>query len=166
MASRSADGSSVIVRVARREDVPAVVRLLADDVLGAQRERVEDPVAPVYLRAFDDMAGQSGNELLVAVRDDEIVGCLQLTIIPGLSRAGMRRAQIEGVRVSARHRGAQVGERLVSEAIASARAAGCGLVQLTTDVTRADARRFYERLGFEATHLGMKLSLAAPPGRA
>jgi ribosomal protein S18 acetylase RimI-like enzyme len=149
----------VIVRAATREDVPAIVRLLADDALGAARERVEDPVAPVYLRAFDEIAAQPGNRLLVADRDGAVVGCLQLTIIPSLSRAGMRRAQLESVRVSSRYRGARVGEQLVKEAIARARAAGCGLVQLTSDVTRADARRFYERLGFEATHIGMKLLL-------
>jgi len=159
MALQSADRSSVGVRLARREDIPAIVRLLADDVLGAHRELVEDPVAPIYLHAFDEMAGQPGNELFVAVRDDEVIGCLQLTIITGMSRAGMRRAQLEGVRVSARHRGAQVGERLVLEAIARAREAGCGLVQLTSNATRGDAQRFYERLGFEATHVGLKLSL-------
>ena len=161
----SMDKASVTVRVASRDDVPAIVRLLADDVLGAGRELVEEPVAPIYLRAFDEMAGQPGNQLLVAVRDDEVVGCVQLTIIAGLSRAGMRRAQLEGVRVSARHRGVRVGEQLVEAAIARAQAAGCGLVQLTSDTTRADARRFYERLGFEATHVGMKLSLARSPTR-
>jgi ribosomal protein S18 acetylase RimI-like enzyme len=149
-----------VVRSARRRDVPAIVRLLADDPLGAQRELVEDPVADVYLRAFDEMAGQPANQLLVAVNEDDVIGCLQLTIITGLSRRGMRRAQLEGVRVSSMHRGAKVGERLVLEAIARARAAGCGLVQLTSDVSRVDAKRFYERLGFEATHVGMKLSLA------
>jgi ribosomal protein S18 acetylase RimI-like enzyme len=159
MAQNSVDDAPVSVRVAQREDVPAIVRLLADDVLGAQRELVEDPVAQVYLRAFDEMAAQSGNEILVAVREREVVGCLQLTIITGLSRAGVRRAQLEGVRVSATHRNMHIGERLVLDAIARARAAGCGLVQLTSDATRADARRFYERLGFEATHVGMKLSL-------
>lgn len=159
MTPKTTDDASVVVRSATREDVAAIVRLLADDVLGAQRERVEDPVAPVYLAAFDEMAAQSGHELLVAERDGEVVGCLQLTIIPGLSRAGMRRAQLESVRVSSRHRGVHIGERLVNEAIARARAAGCGLVQLTSDVTRTDARRFYERLGFEATHIGMKLPL-------
>ncbi len=150
---------SVAVRLARREDVPAIVRLLADDVLGRHRERVEDPVAPAYLRAFDDMAAQAGNELLVAVRDGEVVGCLQLTMVTGLSRAGMRRAQLEGVRVSAHHRGQGIGERLVTAAIARAKAAGCGLVQLTSDATRTDAVRFYKRLGFESTHVGMKMSL-------
>ena len=160
MSSHPADDATVTVRPARRDDVPAIVRLLADDALGARRERVEDPVAPVYLQAFDEMAAQPGNELLVAIRDDQVVGCLQLTVIAGLSRAGMRRAQLESVRVSGRHRGQRIGERLVADAIARARAAGCGLVQLTSDTTRSDARRFYERLGFEATHVGFKLPLA------
>lgn len=150
---------SIVVRHARREDVPAIVRMLADDVLGSKRELVEDPVAPAYLRAFDEMAAQSGNELLVAVQDNEVIGCLQLTIATGLSRRGMRRAILEGVRVSSKHRGAKVGEQLVLDAVSRARAAGCGLVQLTSDASRADARRFYERLGFVATHVGMKLSL-------
>jgi N-acetylglutamate synthase-like GNAT family acetyltransferase len=154
-----ADRIAVVVRLARREDVGAIVRLLADDVLGAARERVEDPVAPVYLRAFDDMAAQPGNQLLVAERDGDVIGCLQLTILTGLSRQGMRRGLLEAVRVSARYRGARVGEQLVLEAIARARAAGCGLVQLTSDATRVDAQRFYERLGFEKTHVGMKKSL-------
>ena len=154
------DRAAVIVRLARRQDVSAVVRLLADDVLGRHRERVEEPVAPVYLRAFDAMAAQPGNELLVATLGDELVGCLQLTMVAGLSRAGMRRAHLEGVRVCGRHRGQGIGERLVSAAIARARTAGCGLVQLTSDTTRTDALRFYERLGFKATHVGMKLSLA------
>jgi GNAT superfamily N-acetyltransferase len=150
---------SVIVRPARRDELPAIVRLLADDALGAQRELIEDPIAPIYVRAFDEMLAHAGNELLVAVRDDEVIGCLQLTFIIGLSRRGMRRAQLEGVRVSRHHRGAKVGELLIIEAIARARTAGCGLMQLTSDVSRTDARRFYERLGFKATHIGMKLAL-------
>jgi ribosomal protein S18 acetylase RimI-like enzyme len=150
---------TIAIRPAQRDDVPTIVRLLADDALGAHRELVEDPVAPVYLRAFDEMTAQPGNELLVAVDGDEVIGCLQLTIITGLSRRGMRRAQLEGVRVGSQHRGARVGEQLVLDAIARARAAGCGLVQLTSDVSRLDARRFYERLGFTATHIGMKLAL-------
>jgi len=149
----------VTVRTATRDDVPVIVRLLADDALGAQRELLEDPVASVYLQAFDEMASQPGNDLLVAERDDKVIGCLQLTIISGLSRRGARRAQIEGVRVSSSHRGEKVGEQLVLAAIARARARGCGLVQLTSDVSRLDARRFYERFGFKATHIGMKLTL-------
>jgi ribosomal protein S18 acetylase RimI-like enzyme len=154
----------VTVRPAQREDVPAIVRLLADDLLGAKRERVEEPTASNYFRAFDEVAADPGNELLVAVLGDEVIGCLQLTIIPGLSRAGMKRAQLESVRVSSRHRGARVGEQLVRAALARARTAGCGLVQLTSDVSRTDARRFYERLGFVATHIGMKLSLPEESG--
>ena len=92
-----------------------------------------------------------------------MIGCLQLTIVTGLSRRGIRRAQLEGVRVSSEHRGEKVGEQLVQYAIARARAAGCGLVQLTSDVSRLDARRFYEKLGFKATHIGMKLPLAKEP---
>ena len=151
---------TITMRTARREDVPAIVRLLADDELGAKRERVEEPVAANYFRAFDEIAADPGNELLVAVQGDQVVGCLQLTIIPGLSRVGMKRGQLESVRVGSRHRGARVGEQLVLEAIARARAAGCGLVQLTSDSSRTDAQRFYQRLGFVATHVGMKLSLS------
>jgi ribosomal protein S18 acetylase RimI-like enzyme len=151
---------TITIRPATREDVPVIVRLLADDALGSRRELLEDPVAPVYLRAFDEMAEQPANELLVAVKGDEVIGCLQMTIVTGLSRRGVRRAQLEGVRVSSEHRGEKVGEQLVQHAIARARAAGCGLVQLTSDVSRLDARRFYEKLGFKATHIGMKLPLA------
>ncbi len=97
--------------------------------------------------------------ILVAEIDGAIVGGLQFTVIPGLARGGMRRGQIEGVRVATGQRGHRLGERLVAEAIARARAAGCGLVQLTTDRSRPDAHAFYERLGFAATHLGMKLML-------
>ncbi len=154
---------TITIRPATREDVPVIVRLLADDALGSRREILEDPVAPVYLRAFDEMAEQPANELLVAVTGDQVIGCLQLTIVTGLSRRGIRRAQLEGVRVSSEHRGEKVGERLVQYAIARARAAGCGLVQLTSDVSRLDARRFYEKLGFKATHIGMKLPLAKEP---
>ena len=146
------------IRLAQREDVPALARLLADDALGAGRETPDDP-AP-YERAFDAMQAQGGNDVLVAEGEDgAILGCLQLTLIAGLSRRGMTRAQIEGVRVLGAHRGARIGEALVQEAIARAKAAGSGLVQLTTDKSRADAHRFYERLGFVATHEGMKLPL-------
>ena len=149
----------MVIRAGRREDLPAVVRLLADDPLGATRERYAEPLPPEYPVAFEAMQKQGGNELLVAELDGAVVGCLQLTLIPGLSRLGTTRAQIEGVRVDARARGRQIGEALVRAAIDRARAAGCGLVQLTTDRTREDAHRFYERLGFAATHLGMKLDL-------
>ena len=150
---------SATIRVAKRDDLAAIVSLLADDALGAKREIVSDPVAQVYVDAFDAMCAQTGNELLVADLAGEVIGCLQLTLTAGLSRSGMMRATIEGVRVSSAHRGQRIGEFLMQAAIDRAREVGCGLVQLTTDRTRVDAQRFYERLGFESTHLGMKLAL-------
>ena len=154
------------IRPATTAELPEIVRLLADDPLGAQRERFEDPLPPAYPKAFDAIARQHGNEVLIAVEPkpdptggDRVVGCLQLTIIPGLARLGTTRAQIDSVRVDARHRGQGIGEALVHGAIDLAREAGCGLVQLTTDKSRSDAHRFYERLGFIASHEGMKLTL-------
>jgi ribosomal protein S18 acetylase RimI-like enzyme len=107
------------------------------------------------------MSAQGGNELLVATIGDEVVGCVQLTMIPGLSRTGLKRGQIEGVRVHSGRRGQQIGEQLVRAAIERARDAGCGLVQLTTDASRTGAHGFYEKLGFAASHIGMKLALGA-----
>lgn len=153
--------ASVMVRLATAEDLPAVVRLLADDPLGTQREQVAEPLPRAYQAAFAAMQAQTGNDLLVAERAGDVVGCLQLTIIPGISRLGAVRAQIEGVRVAATERGAGLGELLVRGAIDRAQRAGCDLVQLTTDATRADALRFYERLGFQATHVGMKLHITS-----
>ncbi|HEU4423926.1 MAG TPA: GNAT family N-acetyltransferase [Pilimelia sp.] len=147
----------VAFRPARRSDVPAILALLADDSLGAGREPVTD--AAPYLRAFDEIDADPRNELVVADRDGEVVGTLQLTVIPSLSRRGARRAQIEAVRVHADLRGAGLGRRMIGWAVDRARAHGCALVQLTTDKRRTDAHRFYRSLGFEATHEGMKLPL-------
>lgn len=151
---------SLRFRSATLADLPVIVRLLADDALGATRERPADPLPREYRDAFADMQAQTGNDCLLAEADGAVAGCLQLTVIPGLSRTGMRRAQIEGVRVDRRYRGRGVGEALLRHAVERARAAGCGLVQLTTDKTRPDALRFYERLGFSASHEGLKLDLA------
>lgn len=151
--------STVHVRPARRDDVPAIVHLLADDTLGASREQPTDPLPQAYWDAFDAISTQRGNELLVAEADGEVVGCLQLTVIPGLSRMGATRGQLEGVRVSSKHRGRHIGEALVAAATDRARELGCTIVQLTTDRTRVDAHRFYERLGFESTHIGMKRAI-------
>lgn len=151
--------SALEFRLATARDLPAVVRLLADDALGATRERFADPLPGEYARAFAAMQVQGGNDLLVATIGGDIVGCLQLTIVPGLSRFGAIRGQIEGVRVASAQRGQKIGEAMIRHAIDRCRAAGCSLVQLTSDVTRVDAKRFYERLGFEATHVGMKLKL-------
>ncbi|MFH0132590.1 GNAT family N-acetyltransferase [Variovorax sp. VaC1] len=150
------------IRTAVQADLPAIAAMLADDVLGASRERPGD--LSVYESAWRQMQAQAGNEVLVAVVGAQVVGCLQLIVIPGLARQGALRAQIEGVRVASTHRGQDIGERMFVHAIERARAAGCHLVQLTTDKRRTDAHRFYERLGFEATHEGMKLELGAAAG--
>lgn len=144
-------------RIAQKEDLPMIVRLLEDDALGSQREKYEEPLPEEYYQAFDAMKEQTGNQILLAMEDKAVIGCLQLTIIPGLARRGMKRAQIEGVRIDKNFRGEGLGEALFKEAIAIAKAEKCGLVQLTTDKQRDGAHRFYERLGFSASHEGMKL---------
>lgn len=146
-------------RKANKNDVYAIVRLLADDELGSQRERFEEPLPSTYYDAFDAVESQTGNEIILAVENDKVIGCLQLTIIPGLARQGMKRAQIEGVRVDREYRGKKIGEQLFKKAIALAKSEECGLVQLTTDKKRGDAHRFYDKLGFSASHEGMKLIL-------
>ena len=147
-------------RDAQKNDLPAIVAMLADDDLGATRERNEVPLPTQYIDAFENIIAQTGNRLIVAIDTNNIVaGCLQLTITPGLARLGMSRATIEGVRIRSDLRSTGLGEKLFQYAIDQARNAGCGLVQLTTDRTRVDAHRFYERLGFEASHTGMKLIL-------
>ena len=145
-----------VLREARREDVPEIVALLADDAIGAGRE---GPADDAYYAAFALIAADQRNQLLVAEVGGRIVGTLQLTMIPGLSRHGMLRAQIEGVRVSSDQRGQGLGGRMIEWAIEVARAQGCGLVQLTSDKRRPDAVRFYQSLGFTASHEGLKLPL-------
>ncbi|MFI6096679.1 GNAT family N-acetyltransferase [Lentzea sp. NPDC051213] len=130
--------------------------MLADDPLGALREKPGDPG---YLKAFEVIDADPHQFLAVAVASGVVVGTLQLTFTSGLSRQGMTRATIEAVRVRSDQRGGGLGEQLVRWAVDEARARGCGLVQLTTDASRVDAHRFYERLGFTASHVGMKLSL-------
>lgn len=145
------------VRAAVADDVPAIVGMLADDPLGAQRESPDD-LAP-YLTALERLAADPNQHLVVAVREGRVVGTLQLTIIPGLSRRGSTRSIIEGVRVHADERGSGLGTQLIEWAIDESRRQNCQLVQLTSDATRTDAHRFYERLGFEASHVGFKLPL-------
>lgn len=150
---------SLRFRAATEADLPAIVRMLADDPLGAARERVADPLPATYVRAFAAIAADPNNELLVADQGGGVVGVLQLTFLPSLTWQGRWRAMVEGVRVVAGARGSGVGQAMMEEAIRRARARGCGMVQLTTDKARPDAHRFYERLGFRATHEGMKLLL-------
>ncbi len=152
--------ATIVIREARPTDLPALVALLADDPLGRGREQNTDPLPPVYAEALADIAAHSGNFVLVAESGGMLVGCLQLTVTPAPARRGMRRGQIEGVRVAAQWRGRRLGERLIRHAIGVAREEGCGLVQLTSDASRTEAHRFYERLGFVASHVGMKLALA------
>lgn len=151
--------SDATFRAATRSDVPAIVALLADDGLGKGREVVGEEVDAAYWRAFDEMDGDQNNVQVVADRDGEVVGTMQLTFIRSLTRRGGLRAQIEGVRVRADERGAGLGRQMVTWAIDQARERGCQLIQLTTDKRRTDAHRFYASLGFEASHEGMKLSL-------
>jgi ribosomal protein S18 acetylase RimI-like enzyme len=152
--------AAVRIRAATRADLPAIVALLADDQLGAAREEASDPLPASYMKAFDAMEAQPGNELYVATIDHQVVGCLQLIVVPGLSYRGATHAQIEGVRVSSAYRNRGIGEQIVRMSIDRARALGCSMMQLSTNLSRRDAHRFYERLGFKATHAGMKLSIA------
>ncbi|WP_374968316.1 GNAT family N-acetyltransferase [Terrabacter sp. BE26] len=149
--------SQCVIRPATRDDVPAVVALLADDPLGAGREDPGD--TEVYDTAYDRVAADPAQHLVVAERDGRVVGTLQLSVIPGLSRRGATRSVIEGVRVARGERGSGLGTELVAWAVEESRRLGCSLVQLTSDASRVDARRFYERLGFVASHVGFKLQL-------
>lgn len=152
-------------RTATRTDLPAILAMLADDQLGATREvwgaagSGATTVDPAYAAAFDQIDADPRNSLIVADRAGEVVGTMQLTYIPGLSRRGGERLQIEAVRVRTDQRGRGLGREMIQWAIDQARARGCRLVQLTTDKRRADAHRFYASLGFTASHEGMKLSL-------
>ncbi|MBB5852155.1 GNAT family N-acetyltransferase [Amycolatopsis umgeniensis] len=145
----------MIIRQARREDVAAIVGMLADDQIGSTRDSTDD-LTP-YLEAFEEIDADPSHLLIVADDAGEAVGTLQLSIIPGLARKGALRGQIEAVRVRASHRGSGLGGDLMKWAIDESRRRGCALVQLTSDVKREDAHRFYERLGFEASHTGFKL---------
>ena len=146
----------MLIRRARLTDVEHIVAMLADDPLGATREKPGDPG---YATAFAEIDGDPRQYLAVAELDGEVVGTLQLTFIPGLSRAGSTRALIESVRVRADQRGNGLGRQMIEWCVAEARRRGCVLVQLTTDASRVDAHRFYERLGFVPSHVGMKLAL-------
>ena len=148
--------SSVTIRPARRDHVGVIVGMLADDALGSGRERIEDPPPPSYFQAFEALDRDPNIQLVVA-QDGEgrVVGCLQLCILPGLSSQGARRALIEDVRVASHCRSRGIGEQLVQWAVAEARGRGCKLVELLTHHTRVDAQRFYERLGFARSHVGM-----------
>ncbi len=144
-------------RTATQDHLPVIVHLLAQDALGTSREKDIHPLPQAYIDAFNRMKQQVGNSIIVALDQEQVIACLQLTIIHGISRFGTSRAQIEGVRVDRNYRGQRIGEALIRYAIEEAKQAGCTMMQLTTDKQREDAHRFYERLGFVASHDGMKL---------
>ena len=147
------------IRRAERSDLPAIIALLADDVLGANRETIGDPPADAYLVAFREIENDPNQFLALMVDGDDVVGTLQLSFIRGLAREGAKRGFIEAVRIASGRRGERLGKQLIEWAIAECRRRGCFLVQLTSDRARLDAHRFYERLGFEPTHIGYKLKL-------
>ena len=148
-----------VFRQALRGDLGAVIALIADDDVARARESWGETVAPDYAAAFDAIAADPNQMLAVAELDGAVIGCMQISFIPGLSRRGAWRGQLESVRIASHLRGQGFGEQFFRWAIAQCRARGCALVQLTTDRQRSEALRFYERLGFVASHHGMKLGL-------
>lgn len=150
---------SLLFRTASDADLPAVLALLADDDIARERKGYSPDVTDAVRAAFEQISRNPDNELWVGERDGAIVATLQLTVIPGLSRGGMRRALVEAVRVRADLRGQGLGEALMQRAMERARELGCGMMQLTSDLRRTAAHRFYARIGFEGSHLGLKRML-------
>jgi GNAT superfamily N-acetyltransferase len=149
----------ITFRKAQAQDLPAIVTMLADDPLGVGREDASLPLAQSYVDAFNAIDADPNQLLAVALDGAEVIGTLQVTFLAGLSRKGAWRGQIEAVRVAGHRRSGGIGRLLFEWAIDQCRARGCGLVQLTTDKGRADAHRFYDNLGFTASHVGYKKSL-------
>lgn len=149
----------VIFRRATRADLPAIVRMLAEDDLGSQREKFETPLPKAYYSAFEQIKSDPNHELIVAEREGDVIGTLHLMFLPSISYQGGLRAQIESVRVDQRFQSQGIGSQMMQWAMARARQRGAHMAQLTTHRSRVDAHRFYERLGFRGSHLGMKLNL-------
>lgn len=149
----------ILFRRATRADLPSIVRMLADDDLGSQRERYENPLPESYYSAFEQIDNDPNHELIVAERNGKVIGTLHLMFLPSISFQGGLRAQIESVRVDKRFQSQGIGGAMMKWSMERARQRGAHVVQLTTHKTRLDAHRFYERLGFKGSHLGMKLSL-------
>jgi len=152
-----AQSDPISIRRARRDDVAVIVAMLADDRLGSARERLEDPLPPSYFAAFEALDRDPNIQLVVAEEGGRVVGCLQLCVLPGLSSQGASRGLLEDVRVASDRRSRGIGEQLVRWAVVQSRAKGCKLVELLTHHTRVDAQRFYERLGFQRSHVGMTI---------
>ena len=148
----------VTIRRARRDDLASIIAMLADDPLGGQRERIEEPLPQAYFDAFERVQRDPNIQLVVAESGEgAIIGCLQLCILPGVSSQGASRGLVEDVRVASHCRSRGIGEQLMQWAVTEARAKGCKLVELLTHHTRIDAQRFYERLGFARSHVGMTI---------
>lgn len=151
--------TEIAFRRAERTDIVAIVAMLADDMLGSSREDTGESLAESYLRAFEAIDADPNQLLAVMTDAGRVVGTLQLTFIAGLSRKGALRGQIEAVRVIGDRQGSGFGQKMIEWAVDQCRERGCAIVQLTTDRSREDAHRFYERLGFKQTHFGYKLDL-------
>lgn len=151
--------SGVVFRPAQRADLPSIVRMLAEDDLGSRRERFEEPLPGSYYEAFEAIDEDPNHELIVAEMNGEVIGTLHLMFLPSISYQGRLRAQVESVRVDGDNRGRGIGREMMRWAMERARGRHAHLVQLTTHKSRQDAHRFYERLGFKGSHLGMKLDL-------
>ena len=149
----------IIFRPAERADLPSIVRLLADDERASQRERCEDPLPESYYAAFEKINSDANHELIVAELDGEVIGTLHIIFLTFIGFQGGLRAQIESVRVDRRYRDQGIGSEMLKWTINRAKERGSHLVQLTTHLSRKNAHRFYERLGFKGTQVGMKLSL-------
>jgi GNAT superfamily N-acetyltransferase len=149
----------VLLRKAVREDLPDIVRMLADDDLGSQRERCEDPLPPAYYLAFEQIERDPNHQLVVAESNGKVIGTLHLTFLPSISYQGGLRAQVESVRVDKKYQNLGIGSAMMKWTIERAKERGAHIMQLTTHKSREDAHRFYERLKFQKSHLGMKLSL-------
>ena len=150
---------SLTFRKADLEDLADLVRMLADDFLGQTRERFEYPLPDSYVAAFREIEADTNNELIVAEIDGQVIGTLQITFTPSISFQGGRRSTVESVRVDDEFRGKGIGREMMLWAIERAKERECISMQLTTNADRTDAHRFYERLGFNGTHLGMKIKL-------
>lgn len=151
--------SEIQIRRAEESDLPAIVAMLADDPLGRGREDTSVPLAKAYRDAFASVGADPNQFLAVMTQAGRVIGTLQITYLAGLSLQGALRGQIEAVRIAADRRGERLGQRLLEWAVETCRQRGCRVVQLTTNKSRADAHRFYERLGFKASHIGYKLEL-------
>ena len=149
----------IIFRAARREDLSSIVRLLAEDELGSRREKFEEPLPGSYHAAFEQITHDPNHQLIVAETDGKVIGTLHLMFLPSISFQGGLRAQVESVRVDKECRNLGIGSRLMEWTIERAKERGAHVVQLTSHLSRKDAQRFYGKLGFKGSHLGMKLDL-------